>query len=221
MHQQTTQSSATNPELPKIPILELLLEGKPVAVAVRRQGRASHTEQPSPDSHPCNSDTRQVHNQQEASSHTSNAHSATHAQKQGEPWTCFYAMDGTVLATEQEGNLYKGGGTGRHTHTVLTGQTPLVRHMHIVSNAEGEAYCRCSEGIICVMPHGAMLYCAMPHGAMLYCAMLYSAMLRLAVLGCAASSCALMCFVAASGCSSLCCALHVTVGHCCHAKSLF
>ncbi len=57
--------------------------------------------------------------------------------KSAEPWTCIYAMDGSVLATEQEGNVYKGGDTGLHTHTILTGQTPLVRHLHIVSNGQG------------------------------------------------------------------------------------
>ncbi|KAL0034009.1 hypothetical protein WJX79_002800 [Trebouxia sp. C0005] len=66
--------------------------------------------------------------------------------KSAEPWTCIYAMDGSVLATEQEGNVYKGGDTGRHTHTILTGQTPLVRHLHIVSNSQGGkelSICRC------------------------------------------------------------------------------
>ena len=47
-------------------------------------------------------------------------------------------MDGTVLAAEQEGNLHKDGVAGPHTHTVLTGQTPLVRHMHVVSIAAGK-----------------------------------------------------------------------------------
>lgn len=53
-------------------------------------------------------------------------------------------MDGAVLATEQEGNLHKDGVPGPHTHTVLTGQTPLVRHLHVVFTAAGKQYSCCA-----------------------------------------------------------------------------
>lgn len=128
------------------PILELVLQGKPVAVALKQH------------SHPT---LCQAHTPRECSSQTNSQHQANTRQhdcaeqpaaagakcdgKSAEPWTCIYAMDGSVLATEQEGNIYKGSATAPHTHTILTGQTPLVRHLHIVFNAQGTCPgCRCT-----------------------------------------------------------------------------
>lgn len=120
------------------PILELVLQGKPVAIALKQHSHPTHS---------------QAHTPRECSSHPNSQHQANTRQHDGaeqpaaggakcdgksaEPWTCIYAMDGSVLATEQEGNIYKGSATAPHTHTMLTGQTPLVRHLHIVFNAQG------------------------------------------------------------------------------------
>ena len=118
------------------PILELVLQGKPVAVAVKQQHQ--------PESHPVNSTyhsaqtgRQQAGTRQSCDAKRSGTEKAQAAEKPSEPWTCIYALDGSVLATEQEGRIYKGGAAGPHTHTVLTGQTPLVRHLHVVSHAQG------------------------------------------------------------------------------------
>lgn len=119
------------------PILELVLEGKPVAVAVKKRGKRLHSLNQPPRSHAAQ-DTRQGNvDWQHISSPTAATEPARSTGKESETWTCIYSMDGTVLATEQDGNLYKDGVTGPHTHTVLTGQTPLVRHLHVVSIAAG------------------------------------------------------------------------------------
>ena len=119
------------------PILELVLEGKPVAVAVKKRGKQLHTQNHSTGSPAAQNHRQNTHDRQHSSTHTGGTEPARSPGKQSETWTCIYSMDGTVLATEQDGNLHKDGVAGPHTHTVLTGQTPLVRHMHVVSIASG------------------------------------------------------------------------------------
>lgn len=143
-HQSETmhdhQCNSGQPENSVSSILELVLQGKPIAVALKqhRQPFSPHAHAPSTSS--SHSIRQQAHIWQPASQ------GAQCNGKSAEPWTCIYAMDGSVLATEQEGNVYKGGDTERHTHTILTGQTPLVRHLHIVSSGQGGkelSICRC------------------------------------------------------------------------------
>ena len=120
--------------LPNSPILELVLEGKPVAVAVKKRCRRLHMREQAPTSHARQDQEEGQHARQHSSSQTDSTESEGN---EFEIWTCFYDMDGTVLAIEREGNLHKDGVAGPHTHTVLTGQTPLVRHMHVVFTAAG------------------------------------------------------------------------------------
>ena len=118
------------------PILELVLQGKPVAVAVKQQHQpASHPVNPA--YHSAQTGSQQASTWQSCDAKRSGTEKAQAAEKPSGPWTCIYALDGSLLATEQEGHIYKGGAAGPHTHTVLTGQTPLVRHLHVVSHAQG------------------------------------------------------------------------------------
>jgi len=131
---QPESSGAANPVSP---ILELVLQGKPVAVALKQ-----HSQPVSPQAHtPSTSSSQNIRQPAHLWQHNDAEQPASQGAqcngKSAEPWTCIYAMDGSVLATEQEGNVYKGGDSGLHTHTILTGQTPLVRHLHIVSNGQG------------------------------------------------------------------------------------
>lgn len=135
--EQAQQGRAWYTGPPTSPILELLLEGKPVAVAVRRHGRLSHAKAQTPSSHVGHIHADDDHNWQHYNTQTCGTESAVADGQEKGPWTCFYDMDGTVLAIERDGNLHKGGVAGPHTHTVLTGQTPLVRHLHVVSIAGG------------------------------------------------------------------------------------
>ena len=135
-HHDTQPHAAAATAMATSPILELVLQGQPVAVAIKQQGQpvSSQTHpKPSSSAHGQQQANMQQHDEAERPSTTS----AQCAGKSAEPWTCIYAMDGSVLATEQQGNVYKGGASGPHTHTILTGQTPLVRHLHIVTNAQG------------------------------------------------------------------------------------
>ncbi|KAL3134000.1 hypothetical protein ABBQ32_008439 [Trebouxia sp. C0010 RCD-2024] len=143
--EQAQQGRAWYTGPPTSPILELLLEGKPVAVAVRRHGRLSHAKAQTPSSHVGHIHADDDHNWQHYNTQTCGTESAVADGQEKGPWTCFYDMDGTVLAIERDGNLHKGGVAGPHTHTVLTGQTPLVRHLHVVSIAGGQelSICRC------------------------------------------------------------------------------
>ena len=121
------------------PILELVLEGKPVAVAVRKHGRLPHPQACTPSSQAGHSDIEDNYGvaRQHCHNATGGANSAVSDGTEKGTWTCIYAMDGTVLAAERDGNLHKDGVAGSPTHTVLTGQTPLVRHLHVVSIAGG------------------------------------------------------------------------------------
>ena len=145
--QSTSPASFSHASQPASAILELVLEDKPVAVAVRQKHAFSPSQQaatPNPQA----SDTSWHHNTHPNSNRQDGGHS-----KQGPsgsklspsgsdvPWTYVYGMDGAVMAAEQEGNIHKGGSQGPHTHTLLQGQTPLVRHMHIVTNASGTTGC--------------------------------------------------------------------------------
>lgn len=124
------------------PILELVLDGKPVAVAVRKHGKGLDTQFHPLGGHAAQDDHQGNHDWQHSSSSSSRqtgaAEPARFPGKEDKPWTRIYSMDGTVLATEQEGNLHKDGVAGPHTHTVLTGQTPLVRHLHVLFTAAGK-----------------------------------------------------------------------------------
>ena len=131
---RATQSSI---EYTTSPVLELLLEGKPVAVAVKKHGKWLHAQNHPPGSQAAQDHTQSNRDWQHSSSQTGGNEPGRSAGKDSKTWTCIYSVDGTVLATEQDGNLHKDGVAGSHTHTVLTGQTPLVRHMHIVSIAAG------------------------------------------------------------------------------------
>ena len=137
-HQSTSgQPESSRADNPVSPILELVLQGKPVAVALKQ-----HSQPVSPQAHAPSTGSSQnmrqpAHVWQHNGAEQPASQGAQCNGKSAEPWTCIYAMDGSVLATEQEGNVYKGGATGPHTHTILTGQTPLVRHLHIVSNGQG------------------------------------------------------------------------------------
>lgn len=119
------------------PVLELVLEGKPVAVAVKKRGKRLHSQNHPPGRHAAHDSRQSNFDWQHSSSQTGGTAPARSPGKGSETWTCIYSMDGTVLATEQDGNLHKDGVTGPHSHTVLTGQTPLVRHLHVVSIAAG------------------------------------------------------------------------------------
>ena len=119
------------------PILELVLEGKPVAVAFKKHSKRLHTQNHSSSSHAAQDDKQRNLDWKHSSSQTGGTEPARFPGNDSETWTCIHSVDGTVLATVQDGNLHKDGVAGPHTHTVLTGQTPLVRHMHIVSIATG------------------------------------------------------------------------------------
>lgn len=135
-------SSYGSTALPMSPILELVLAGKPVAVAVKKHGNPFCKQQAAPSSRASPDRSKNPNNWQHKDSFSqidsSESEAAARMGTSTDPWTCIYAMDGTVLATEQEGNLYKDEVSELHTHTVLTGQTPLVRHMHVVSNIGGK-----------------------------------------------------------------------------------
>ncbi len=156
-HQSTSgQPESSGAASPVSPILELVLQGKPVAVALKQ-----HSQPVSPQAHaPSISSSQNIRQQAHVWQHNGAKQPASQGAqcngKSAEPWTCIYAMDGSVLATEQEGNVYKGGATGPHTHTILTGQTPLVRHLHIVSNSQGTGrlviICECLYVISCHYP---------------------------------------------------------------------
>lgn len=135
--QQGGHSRTGYTNLPTSPVLELVLGGKPVAVAVRKHGGLPRTQACTPSSHAGQEHTEDQHARQPYRSPTGSTESASPSGKEKEPWTCIYGMDGTVLAAEQGGYLHKDGLAGAHTHTVLTGQTPLVRHLHVVSIAGG------------------------------------------------------------------------------------
>lgn len=141
---EPTRTSASASETAPM-ILELVLGDKPVAVAVRQKhvtssGRdtaTTNTTTQASDTFSKSSRGSQARAQNGNHSHqtaSSSKHPATGSNLSS---TCFYSMDGAVLAAEQEGNIYKGGFPGTHTHTLLKGQTPLVRHMHIVTSATG------------------------------------------------------------------------------------
>ncbi len=119
------------------PILELVLQGKPVAVALKQHSQPVSSQPNAPSTSSSQNIRQQAQVWQDNGAEQPASQGAQCNGKSAEPWTCIYAMDGSVLATEQEGNVYKGGATGPHTHTILTGQTPLVRHLHIVSNSQG------------------------------------------------------------------------------------
>ena len=138
VNKQSSYSSTVHSALPMSPILELVLEGKLVAVAVKKHGKPFHTQQAAPSSRATPDHGKRPHSWQPRDSQMDSSEPVA-ARMHADPWTCIYAMDGTVLATEQEGNLYKDGVSESHTHTVLTGQTPLVRHMHVVSNMGGKS----------------------------------------------------------------------------------
>ncbi len=131
---QPERSGAANPVSS---ILELVLQGKPVAIALKQHGQSISTQAKAPSTSSPQSVRQQAHVWQRNRAEQPASQGAQCNGKSAEPWTCIYAMDGSLLATEQEGNVYKGGATGPHTHTILTGQTPLVRHLHIVSNSQG------------------------------------------------------------------------------------
>ena len=125
-------------------ILELVLGDKPVAVAVRQNQATSSDQHTATSTSTQASDTfsKSSRDPQASAQTASHSHQAASSGKRSATgsnlsWTCFYSMDGAVLAAEQEGNIYKGGFP--HTHTLLKGQTPLVRHMHIVTSATGTA----------------------------------------------------------------------------------
>lgn len=139
-----SQAALCGPRHTTSPILELVLDGKPVAVAVRKHRKGLCTQKQHPGSHAAPDNHQRSHDWQHSSSSSSSQSGAAEPErspgKEGETWTCIYSMDGTVLATEQEGNLHKDGLPGPHTHTVLTGQTPLVRHLHVLFTAAGKLY---------------------------------------------------------------------------------
>jgi len=137
-HQSTSgQPVSSGAAAPVSPILELVLQGKPVAVALKQHSQPFRPQAHAPSTSSSQSIRQQAHVWQRNHAEQPASQGAQCNGKSAEPWTCIYAMDGSVLATEQEGNVYKGGATGPHTHTILTGQTPLVRHLHIVSNSQG------------------------------------------------------------------------------------
>lgn len=120
---------------PSCTILELVLEDKPVAVAVRQLGGSNK-------SNPSQYHTAGADSARTAGPDTPRDASYVNSKQQGgqtgRAWqTMIYDMEGSVLAAEHEGRLYKGGAMAQHTHTVLTGQSPLVRHLHVVANAAG------------------------------------------------------------------------------------
>ena len=147
-----SDATMNGPRLATSPILELVLDGRPVAVAVRKRGKGLYTQKQHPGSRAAQDDYHNNHEWQHSSSSSSSssqtgtAEPTTPPGKEGEMWTCIYSMDGTVLATEQEGNLHKDGVPGAHTHTVLTGQTPLVRHLHVLFTAAGNHH-GCSDSL--------------------------------------------------------------------------
>ena len=153
------QCTSGQPENSVSPILELVLQGKPIAVALKQHSQPVSPLAHAPSTSSSHSIRQQAHIWQPASQ---GAHCNG---KSAEPWTCIYAMDGSVLATEQEGNVYKGGDTGRHTHTILTGQTPLVRHLHIVSSGQGTGrlttICQWLYAISCCYPVVHHIYAAL------------------------------------------------------------
>ena len=137
-HQSTSgQPESSGAASPVSPILELVLQGKPVAVALKQHSQSGSPEAHAPSTSSSHNIRQQAHAWQQNGEEQPASQGAQCDGKSAEPWTCIYAMDGSVIATEQEGNVYKGGDTGPHTHTILTGQTPLVRHLHIVSNSQG------------------------------------------------------------------------------------
>lgn len=124
-------------------ILELLIEDKPVAVAVRQKHRSSPAEQATA-SHAMPSDTswNWSEDREGSAAHTVDRGPATADQQQAAfssnaCWTQIFSTEGEQLAAEREGMVYKGGWPGPQTHSLLKGQTPLVRHMHIVTTASG------------------------------------------------------------------------------------
>ncbi|DBA75412.1 hypothetical protein WJX77_006042 [Trebouxia sp. C0004] len=146
-HQSTSgQPESSGAADPVSPILELVLQGKPVAVALKQQSQPVRPQAHARSTSSSQNTRQQAHVWQHNGAEQPASQGAQCNGKSAEPWTCIYAMDGSVLATEQEGNIYKGGDTGPHTHTILTGQTPLVRHLHIVSNGQDGkelSICRC------------------------------------------------------------------------------
>lgn len=143
---QQLQSEASQAAAAISPVLELVLRGQPIAVALKQRNQPKQglsTEPTSASDH-----SAQQHRQRQAQSNAeqSSAEGNESGCNSAEPWTCIYAMDGSVLAAAHEDKLYKNGAAGPHTHTILSGQTPLVRHLHIVSNPQGGqelSICRC------------------------------------------------------------------------------